>query len=282
MATNMSQTASAYGTLRQYKYQPDMTKYTGRMNKLMYTGPHGEIVVIQFYVKGDTLAGKWFVREDEDINTGYTTDHAPRYFSLDISGLKKTVIQQLNNRLGWSLSSAIKSATSIASKIGLKRVLNTVNAALKLPGASTLVSMVPGLGLSIKALNQGAALLDSVSSGDVKSQAKLMNIAKLARSGNPAAIKLRKALRAVYMNKKRQALLAMRRGVVARPGAVMLRDNRNRSTMIQGYEIGEDDCNDVSGWLYNKPYRATADDAFSPRKLYSRGMSEPVTKFAWK
>jgi hypothetical protein len=264
------------------QYLPDMSEYTGRQNNLSFIGPNNERVAIQFYVKGDKLAGKITVRELDTVNRGYYTDGGPKYFSLDIGGLKKAVIQQLNNRLGWSLSSAIRSATSIASKIGLKRVLDSVNTALKIPGVKGLVSMVPGLGISITALQQGSALLDSVTSGNVKSQAKLAKIAMLAKSGNPAAIKLRKALRALYLNKKRQALLAARRGVVPRPDAVKLRDNRYRNTMIQGYEIGQDDCNEMSGWLYNKPFRAMEDDAFAPRKLYSRGMSEPVTKFSWK
>jgi hypothetical protein len=218
-----------------------------------------------------------------------------KWFYVDLHGIKKAVIRQLNNRLGWSLSSAIRSATSIASKMGLKQVLDSVNTALKIPGVKGLVSMVPGLGISITALQQGSALLDSVTSGNVKSQAKLAKIAMLAKSGNPAAIKLRKALRALYLNKKRQALLAARRGVAVRPSTIMRRDNRSGnpaalmlrnnpygSTMIQGYEIGQDDCNEMSGWLYNKPFRAMEDDAFAPRKLYSRGMTDPATKFSWK
>ncbi len=166
-------------------------------------------------------------------------------FGVALKPIKEQVVALMNQRrsevggdveIGWSLRGALKTATKLGTKVATMRTLRTLKTIMTDPRFVAAAGVVyPPLGVNIAMIKKGSAVLDAARAGDPTAKAKLAQVNALAYEGNPDAIKLRKALRAMYMAKA----------------------------------AGVDVNAKISGWIYHKAYRA---DGETHRGTYARGL----------
>lgn len=191
------------------------------------------VVDCKYYPEKDCIAGTLYLynaRNPKDVI--YKANLA-----LCLADIRKQVRSMLNNRVGWSWKQLKRSASKIVKRVGSKQFLRDIHKIATDPRIAKVAALsgtiYPPLGISYAAVRGGAALLDGVTKGDPEAQAKLVNIAEQAREGNIEAVKLARALSAMYKAKQSGT--------------------------------------DISGWAYNLPFRS-APPAGKSRSIYARGL----------
>jgi hypothetical protein len=167
--------------------------------------------------------------------------------ALPLGRIQKRVLKYLANNTGWGWSDIKKSARSITSKVGAKRMAKLVNKIVTDPrfksGMGFAGTIYPPLGISYGAVRASANIITAARQGDVKAQEAIITIADRAKAGDPKAAKIARAMMSINQ--------------VAKKGA------------------------DVSGWAWNLPYRGNVEAAsfdksnpfHAARKMYHEGLT---------
>ena len=181
-------------------------------------------------------------------------------FHVALAPIKRDVMKVLSNRVGWSLKGALKSATKLGTKVATMRTLRNIKKIMEDPRFIAAAGVVyPPLGVNIAVIKKGSALLDAARAGNPQAVAAVASINAKAYTGDPAALKIRKTLRALYLAKS------------------------------AGVNVDAK----VEGWLYEKKYRTPLQaGVLDPRKsaggvlryLFSNGIEtekkvQPVSLF---
>lgn len=146
------------------------------------------------------------------------------------------------------MADIVKTGERIARDLAIKKAAKQINAVVNTPAGQSVVAgamhEIPGLRISVDAARAGFNLICRARRGDEDAQDQLVCLAKLARSGDGPAQVAADALR------------------------------KMNSVIAQNGQAGEAE---ISGWLWNVPYRSVMQhklsvnpgDAF--RKIYNQG-----------
>lgn len=139
--------------------------------------------------------------------------------------------------VGFSFASIVKSGEKLARSIATSKVAKQISKIVNTPAGQSVIDwathLVPGLGVTVDAARAGYNLIKKARSGDPVAVRKVAYIAELAADGDPKAMKAAEAMR------KMNAMLA---------------------------QAGPRADAEISGWLWNVPYRSVLQEKFSADK----------------
>jgi len=161
-----------------------------------------------------------------------------------------------------------KVARSIANNKVVKGVMKTVNKVVNNPLVRGMLSAIPGVGVTLAAIDSAKALLGAIEKGDVKAVANLAKIENAAREGSPLAAQSLLAVRATFETLQRVAPNRPASAVSGAAIAPMVQQEAARISAGRG--------RGGARWLYDElrprqGYRTEA-QAYTAREAYRQGL----------
>jgi hypothetical protein len=163
-------------------------------------------------------------------------------------------------KLGRSLK---KVARSIANNKVVRGVMKTVNKVVNNPLVRGVLSAIPGVGVSLAAIDSAKGLLSAIEGGSKKAVQSLKQIETAARAGNPLAAESLLAVRATFEALEKVAPNTPAHAV---SGAALEPQVQAEASRLR----------QAARWVYEelrprKGYRGEA-DAFTAREAYRGGL----------